>query len=542
MTPEVPDILQPNPAVRVDLVRIKRALLFAFAGGGSDETLHQCLDEATVAPTSWNAEHFSEDLFVSTFIEESLRVKIDGHHYKPSTRHLTRLLTSPPEDLRTVEFRQKILTELADSSRLRSEFEAVYSSIHRLRSSLSDVGGGPRHEIIQRRVDILRGTRELIETLSSSLEVARSGLARLNEFGNRLLASEGYRHLCQLLDFESNTATLETRLKVGFDGSLRQFEIVRIADAKPNAFYASPIGRFCRKLVQFFRGYGFTDAEVLGRLVDEIFAPFEDELPMLFQLVGDFEFYLAALNFRDRAEAAGLPVCLAEFAIPSSGVDCCERDIVDLYNPLLLTDSKRPIPCTIAQKDHGRAVLITGPNSGGKTRLLQSFGLAQLLGQCGFFVPARRARLVWSRGMFLSLIEHTKAHQTEGHLGMELLRIRSLFESIRPGSLVILDELCSGTNPSEGEEICELVLTLLQEVRPQAFVTTHFLKFAERLAEERGGDMEFLQVELDARDNPTYQFVPGVATTSLARKTAERLGVTREDLRELIDRQANAAD
>ena len=52
MTPVVPDILQPNPTVRVDLVRVKRALLFAFAGGGSDETLHQCLDEATVAPTS----------------------------------------------------------------------------------------------------------------------------------------------------------------------------------------------------------------------------------------------------------------------------------------------------------------------------------------------------------------------------------------------------------------------------------------------------------------------------------------------------------
>jgi DNA mismatch repair protein MutS2 len=48
--------------------------------------------------------------------------------------------------------------------------------------------------------------------------------------------------------------------------------------------------------------------------------------------------------------------------------------------------------------------------------------------------------------------------------------------------------------------------------------------------------LEFLQVELDARENPTYGFVPGVATTSLAERTAERLGVTREALRELIER------
>lgn len=542
MAPEVPDILQPDPTVRVDLVRIKRALLFAFAGGGSDETMHRCLDEATVAPTSFSAEYFTEDLFVGAFIEDSLRVTIDGHHYPGNAKYLTRLLTSPPKDLRTVKFRQQILTELTQSQPLRAQLEAVYASIHHLRSLLADVGSGQRREIIQRRVDILQCTRTLIETLSSSLEGAESGLKRLNDFGKRLVASDGYRHLCQLLDFESNTATLETRLRIGFDGSLRQFEIVRIADTKPNAFHASPIGRFFRKLVQLFRGYGFSDAEVLGRLVDEVFAPFEDELPILFQVLGDVEFYLAALSFRDRCEAADLPVCLAEFSVPGSPSDAREREIIDLFNPLLLTDSKRPVPCSIAQSDHGRTVLITGPNSGGKTRLLQALALAQLLGQCGFLVPARRARLVWSRGMFLSLIEHAKADQVEGHLGTELMRIRNVFENIRSGSLVILDELCSGTNPSEGEEICELVLTLLQEVRPQAFVTTHFLKFAERLTSDRDRDMEFLQVDLDAKENPTYQFVVGVAKTSLARKTAERLGVTREDLRELIDRQGRAAD
>ncbi len=542
MAPDVPDILEPDPRVRVDLVRIKRALLFAFAGGGSDETMHRCLDEATVAPTSWSAEYFTEDLFVGAFIEESLRVTINGHHYPANAKYLTRLLTNPPKDLRTVEFRQQILTDLTKSPQLRAQLESVYTSIRQLRSLLADVGGGQRREIIQRRVDILQCTRTLIETLSSSLEGAQSGLKRLNDFGKRLQASDGYHHLCQLLDFESSTATLETRLRIGFDGSLRQFEIVRIADSKPNAFHASALGRFCRKLVQLFRGYGFSDAEVLGRLVDEVFEPFEDELPILFQVLGDLDFYLAALSLRDRCEAANLPVCLAEFTVPGSQSERCEREIIDLFNPLLLTDSKRPVPCSIAQADHGRTVLITGPNSGGKTRLLQALALAQLLGQCGFLVPARRARLVWSRGMFLSLIEHAKADQIEGHLGTELMRIRNVFENIRPGSLVILDELCSGTNPSEGEEICELVLTLLQEVRPQAFVTTHFLKFAERLTSDRDRDMEFLQVDLDAKQNPTYRFVPGVATTSLARRTAERLGVTREDLRELIDRQGRAAD
>jgi DNA mismatch repair protein MutS2 len=135
--------------------------------------------------------------------------------------------------------------------------------------------------------------------------------------------------------------------------------------------------------------------------------------------------------------------------------------------------------------------------------------------------------------MFASLFEEARSDQPEGHLGMELIRIRRLFDELEPGALVVLDELCSGTNPSEGEEIARLVLSLLPELGVRAFVTTHLLQFAARLSAEAEVDrspLAFLQVELDGTDRPTYQFVPGVARTSLAQKTAARLGVTREEL------------
>jgi DNA mismatch repair protein MutS2 len=124
---------------------------------------------------------------------------------------------------------------------------------------------------------------------------------------------------------------------------------------------------------------------------------------------------------------------------------------------------------------------------------------------------------------------------------MELLRIRRLFDQLDVGAVVVLDELCAGTNPSEGEEIARLVLSLLPELGVQAFVTTHLLQFAARLAQERSpsadgvAQIDFLQVELDELERPTYRFVPGVAKTSLAAKTAARLGVTREELLERIE-------
>jgi DNA mismatch repair protein MutS2 len=218
------------------------------------------------------------------------------------------------------------------------------------------------------------------------------------------------------------------------------------------------------------------------------------------------------------------------------------RALLGLFNPLLVAHGVKAVPCDLTTDRHATTVLVTGPNSGGKTRLLQSLGLTQLLAQSGLFVPARSARLCLTPGLVVSLIEETKADQAEGRLGTELLRIRALFERLPPGAMVLLDELCSGTNPSEGEEIFELVVRMLTRLAPQAFITTHFLAFAARLERERTiADLRFLQVDLGPDHKPTYQFAPGVAHTSLAAHAAARLGVTGDQLMALIDRNIGQA-
>jgi DNA mismatch repair protein MutS2 len=146
--------------------------------------------------------------------------------------------------------------------------------------------------------------------------------------------------------------------------------------------------------------------------------------------------------------------------------------------------------------------------------------------------------MAWRTGLFVSGYEESVVDQEKGRLGAELVRIRGVFERIHPDQLVILDELCSGTNPSEAEALIRLVLELLGRFKPQAFITTHFLEFARGLAESPPIPiMSFLQAQLDSRQKPTYQFGQGVATTSLAAQTAARLGVTREDLEAVIQRR-----
>ena len=505
---------------------LRQTLVFAFATGDIGDGLERIVDQMPLAPTSWEAKDFARDVFLDVVAERCFPIVIDGKVFPRSRTLLGRIFSAPPSDQRVVRFRQNILRELAGSSELRKSTEALYRELFHLRSLLTKTTA-TRVDPFERRLAVLRALRDTAHVAGTGFRTAKSGLAKISTWGAETVATEGYARLTELLAYEEKAAEVDVRIHIGFDGKIRDLTVIERREPTDNAFHQGPAGRFTAKLGLFVRGYDFSIHELFARLADEVFDGVVDSFLTAFPLMGDLEFYLGCLGFRDATRRAGLDVTLPTF-VPGEG-----HAMLGLYNPLLLSEGSRVVPCDLATGSDDARVIVTGPNSGGKTRLLQSIAIAQILGQAGAFVPAKSARLPWASGLFVSIIENAQADQREGRLGTEMLRIRKLFESLRAGSLVVLDELCSGTNPSEGEEIFRLVVKLLGELRPAAFITTHFLAFARRLADE-SSSLEFLQVELDAEERPTYLFVPGVAVTSLAHKTAARLGVTEDALRALV--------
>jgi len=528
----VPDLLYLEPLRRLDARALREALTFAFATGGTSEIFTKIWERAEFGPSDFSSDCFARELFLGDFVSRCLSFSVAGQKYVPERAHLQRLIAHPPRDPRVTQFRHEILRELSAAPERVEELGRLAAKIRGLVQRLEAPDRGKRYDAIGRRIDILRSVRELLDELATAFAGAGPGLGRIRQFALEEQRKPAYDTLVNLLDHESDRATIELRVKVGYDGELRSFQIVRAGENQENPFYRSRFARLLTKVTLWLQGYGFREAELLGRLTNAAFDGVQDCVISLFQLLVDMEFYLASLSLRQLAQSKGLEMCLPELVRAADA----QSELEALFNPFLLLEERPPKSADITASERA-LVIITGPNSGGKTRLLQALALAQLLGQSGSFVPARRAVLQARRGLFVSLSHEVSSDQREGRLGTELLRIRRMFEQLRFGSLVILDELCSGTNPSEGEEIFELVVSLLAELEPQAFITTHFLQFASRLEKERPvSRLEFLQVELDAHENPTYGFVPGVATTSLAERTAQRLGVTREALRELVDR------
>jgi DNA mismatch repair protein MutS2 len=528
----VPDLLHPTPLTRFDVERTKLSISLAFASGVSGGLFSDELERASVAPSTWEPAAFASDLFLQNFVARCFKVQIGAQELVSSTSHLVKLLAHPPTDLAIVEHRRAILAELAHSPKLRAELERLYLLLCRFRSLLEGATGAGKWDVNRRQLDILELVKDIVDGAADGFTSARSGLSTLSAFGSRVRNGEPYQSLADLLRYDESLATLNLKVRVGADGRIRGFEILSVQQDEKNPFVSSAWRRWIAKLELFVRGFQFSQGEVMARLIDAVFVGLEAEIVHFVRLFGDIEFYLGALGFRDLARSAGLAVCLPEFV----GSDE-PRVLLGLFNPLLLSLDARVVPCDIGLDRHAATALVTGPNSGGKTRLLQSLGLAQLLAQAGVFIPARSGAIAPASSLVVSLIQETKADQAEGRLGMELMRIRALFERLPPGAMVLLDELCSGTNPSEGEEIFELVVRMLTRLLPQAFITTHFLAFAARLEREKKiGELRFLQVQLGADQEPTYQFVPGVAETSLAGHAAARLGVTGEQLMSLIER------
>jgi len=536
------DLIHHVPRVTVDIEVLRSAVRFAFESGDAGGLLRRSVENAPIAPSGFAAGSFADGLFLPELIKHVFRPTVGGMSMGPSERHLVTLLRSPPDDVRDVGLRQSVLRELVARPKFRETVEKAYGLLRDLRDHLDERPMSPG-DTVRRKVEVLTTLRDFFVVAANGLEGSESALSRLQERARAVQSSAVFERLEQVLSFEAEMAVIDVRLVLAADGHIRDFQLVRAEEPAANPVVRSPWRRFWSRVVAFFRGYRYGEQEVLLKVVDEVFASLEDEVLPLISLLGDLELYLATLAFRDRATKVGLEVCLPTVVdTPSLDAPSGPAELRGLFNPLLLLQDVVPVPQDLVTEGHDSIVLVTGPNSGGKTRTLQAVALAQLMAQAGLFVPAREASLTRAPAMFVSLVESAPADQKEGRLGTELMRVRRLFEEIQPGSLVILDELCSGTNPGEGIAIFNMVLGLLPRLRPRAFLTTHFLDAARELEANPPVDrLVMRQVELDDSDEPTYQLVDGVAPSSLAHAVASRLGVTQEELERLVERRVKAA-
>jgi DNA mismatch repair protein MutS2 len=182
------------------------------------------------------------------------------------------------------------------------------------------------------------------------------------------------------------------------------------------------------------------------------------------------------------------------------------------------------VPVDFRMRGGTRTVIITGPNTGGKTAALKTAGLFALMNQSGLALPAGEAVLPVFDGVYADIGDEQSLSQSLSTFSAHMINIAGIMENATGNSLVLLDELGSGTDPEEGSAIAMAILDEFMEKKARLIATTHH-GLLKNYGYSREG-VENASVEFDGKTlSPTYRIVMGIPGESRAVDIALRNGL-----------------
>ncbi len=262
-------------------------------------------------------------------------------------------------------------------------------------------------------------------------------------------------------------------------------------------------------------------ADLSGQIGDHA-----DELQWMVEGIAELDLVFARAKYAedlDASEPALLPMPLQP---KSDGHPGSRITLYGARHPLL--DPKTVVPIDVGLDEKTFAVIITGPNTGGKTVSLKTVGLMVLMAQSGLHIPAESGcTLTCFETIFADIGDEQSIEQSLSTFSGHITNIIRILGQADARSLVIFDELGSGTDPQEGAALAMAILTHLLERSITTFVATHYPELKTYAFGRKG--IVNASVEFDVETlRPTYHLILGLPGASNALTIAQRLGLPEE--------------
>jgi DNA mismatch repair protein MutS2 len=439
---------------------------------------------------------------------------------RPSAEDAARGITLLPEALITIRATllsarairrslARVADEVPDLNRLAQCMEDGTGLIETISRTINDEG-----EVLDSASPGLGGLRAEVRTTHDRL------LTRLQ----RILSE----HANQLQEpiLTQREGRYVVPLRAEFKGRLRG--IVHDQSSSGATLFIEPLAVV--ELGNRWREAILEEQEEIHRILAALSAEIGAQREMIVRTVdalADFDSAVARARYAEALHAA--PAELLE--IPEHpGEDFTPLVFHAARHPLLPPESV--VPIDVALRPGVRALVITGPNTGGKTVALKTAGLLALMIQCGMHVPAENgSKSAFFDSVYADIGDEQSIEQSLSTFSAHVGQIIRILSAATPRSLVILDELGAGTDPQEGSGLARAILSELLRRGIPTLVATHYpeLKaFAYNTPGAENASMEF-----DLRTlRPTYRLILGLPGRSNALAIAKRLGLPEEILAE----------
>lgn len=199
-------------------------------------------------------------------------------------------------------------------------------------------------------------------------------------------------------------------------------------------------------------------------------------------------------------------------------------EIISGRNPLLLIGGKRAVPNSVTLGGKRRCMIVTGPNAGGKTVLIKTIGLLTLMAMTGLSIPAGAdSKLSAFPKIFIAMGDMQSVEKDLSTFSADILTLKNFYAEADENTIILLDEVITGTDPKEGTALSQAYLKALIDKGAVVFVTTHFDEIKYLPFEDDRfvvASMGFSEKDLA----PTFQLTTGVPGRSMGIQIAQQIG------------------